>query len=114
MARLDQSRLDGRYVGVASIDSVGAWTDVSLADLASLTDEDIPESGVAIVSVELRETSGTNPAFLLLRANDGEAASAAEALETPASAARGLNCYLSNPVTTLSVYGQAQLSVFVI
>lgn len=114
MAKLHHSRLDGRYVGVVDVDSVGAWTDITLADLASLTDEAIPESGVAIVAVEVRETGGANPSYLLLRANDGEAADAAVALETPAGAGRGLSCNLSNPVTVLSVYGTAQITCFLV
>ncbi len=114
MARLHHSRLDGRYVGVVDVDSAGAWTDIDLSDLASLTNEAIPETGVAIVAVEVRETSGANASYLLLRANAGEAADPGVALETPAGAGRGLSCNLSNPVTTLSVYGTAQITVFAV
>ena len=113
MAGLAHARLDGRLIAVGSISSVGAWTDVAIGDLASITGTPLPASA-SIVAIELRETSGSASAFLLLRPSDEEAASAAVALETPASAARALSCNLSDPVSSFAVYGSAQVTVFLV
>lgn len=97
-------------MAVASISSVGAWTDVALDDLASVTSESIPTSGVRYVEIVVRETSGTAPAYVLLRAEDGEAASAAEAIQIPASSTMVIPAYLSLDIDTIAIYGSAALT----
>ena len=113
MAALHQSRVDGRYVGVASIDSADAWTDVALSDYESITGEAIPATGVSLVNLLVRNDSAS-PAYLLLRASDSEAASAAVALEIPAGGAWSADINLSAAVSTISVYGIAEISAILV
>lgn len=110
MPSLDRSRFDGRYVGCVNVNSAGAWDDVTLADWTSVTSESIPQ-GTRIISLSIREVSGANPCYLLFRANDGEATTAAFQIAT--GSAEVYDCYLVNSsITTISVYGQAHLKAF--
>ncbi len=111
MASIDRANIAGRYVGLTNVSSVGAWTDISLTDWTSITDEAIPASGVQVVSLSIRETGATNPAYVLFRANAGEATSAA--FEIAAGGAEVYQCYLpDNSIDTIAIYGEAHVKAF--
>lgn len=111
MPSLDRTRFDGRFVGFVTVNSAGAWSDVTLGDWTSVTADSIPEEGTRVISLSVRETSGANPCYLLFRANDGEATSAA--FQIAAGSAELYDCYLVNSeITTISVYGQAHVKAF--
>lgn len=113
MPTLDRSLIAGRYAGFSTIASVGAWSDVELADWTSVTAEAIPETGAQIVSLSVRETSGAAPCYLLFRANDGEATT--EAFQIAASSAETFECYIPDaPISVISVYGSAHVKAFLV
>lgn len=110
MARIP-NRTDGRYVGVAVVDSAGDWADLTAASLTSVTGEAIPV-GAAFIDVVVRETSGESPAFLLLRASDDE--STDDALMIGAGEVRAFGLAFDEPVITLSLYGEARIEAGVL
>lgn len=113
MPVLSLSKIAGRYAGFTNVSSVGAWSDVELADWTSVTSESIPETGAQVVSLSVRETSGTAPCYLLFRANDGEATT--EAFQIAASSAETFECYIPDaPISVISVYGSAHVKAFLV
>lgn len=110
MARLDRDTSDGAYIGTIVVDSAGDWTDVTVDDWGTPGSVALPESAIRIVSLAVTETGGSNSAFLLLRAEAGEATTDDDVIEIPAGATASLGTNFSvGSVTTISVYGEARL-----
>ncbi len=101
----------GDFAGNEVVTSPGAWTDVTLANWDSLTARPIPTAGVRLVSLEITETSGAAPAYLLLRANNGEAVGVAWQIPTSSSIAFNLRIS-APPIQTIAVYGTARLKAY--
>lgn len=98
--------LDGRNAGTATVNSVGAWTDLTAAAFASVTAGALA-ANAPFISLSVREAGGGVPCYILLRANAGEAT--AVAWEIPAGQGETFSINFDIPVTTISVYGQAHV-----
>lgn len=111
MARIP-GRVDGRFLGVSTVDSAGEWNDLTAADLTTVTGEAIPATG-AFIDLVVRETSGTNPCYLLLRASDAETVDSALMIAAGEARAFGL-CFPDAAVSTISIYGEAKVEAGVL
>ena len=107
---LDRSTSDGAYIGTLVVDSTGAWTDVAIDDWGTPGGVALPASDLRIVDLTITETGGSVSAFLLLRAESGEATTDDDVIEIPAGATGNLGTnFAVGSVTTISVYGEARL-----
>lgn len=111
-----KDRVDGRFAGSTTVDSAAVWDDVGLDDLDTTTDSATPTQPVALADLFVYETSGENPAYVLLRAH-GEQADEdyTGAFIIPAGTGRAFGVYFPDvPVTTISVSGTARVEAIYI
>lgn len=117
MPYLNRDRGDGRYIGSAVVDSAGVWVDLAYDDFNSSTAESIPDRAF-IVDLFVQETSGEDPAYILLRAHGALAdGTYTGALYVPAGAGRAFSCYLPDinsqgGIQTIAVSGTARVEAF--
>lgn len=112
MPYINRSTVDGRYVGQASVDSAGAWTDVAVTDYASSTSEAIPNTA-RLVDVFAYNESDTAPLYILCRAHGTKADDDySGALIVPALSGRGVGLNIPDaPITTISINGVGRVEM---
>lgn len=115
MPYLNRDLVDGRYIGSVAVDSAGVWLDVATDDYDTSTGEAVPASAT-IVDLFVYETSGEDPAYVLLRAHGAQAdGTYTGALYVPAGTGRSIGCYLPDArVSTIAVSGTARVEIIAI
>jgi len=98
--------LDARNAGTVTVNSVGAWTDLTSASFATVSATALA-AGRSFLALSIRETSGGAPCYLLLRV--GGVTAIGDAWEVSAGNGEVMDINLDIPATTISVWGLAHV-----